>query len=56
MALELKSDFNAPVSYDTILEEPYVGGQSASAASLLGLPVELQTTILEYVRSMYLGL
>ena len=48
---EVSGSRDAIVLNDTILEEAYNGGQLASPTSLLGLPVELQKTILEYVRS-----
>lgn len=45
---------NALLPHDNALGESCVGEQPASAASLLGLPVELQKTILEYVRITHL--
>lgn len=44
---------NALQLQDNTLGESSVGGQPASAASLLGLPVELQKNILEYVRLIH---
>lgn len=41
---------NALLLHNSALGVACVGEQTASAASLLGLPVELQKTILEYVR------
>jgi hypothetical protein len=46
---------NALLLHDSILGESSAGGQTASAASLLGLPVELQKMILEYVSLAHLG-
>lgn len=47
------SDETVP-PHDNTLGESGVGVQPASAASLLGLPEELQKTILEYVRLTHL--
>lgn len=46
---------NALLLHDGTLEDPRSSAQTVSAASLLGLPVELQKTILEYVSLAYLG-
>lgn len=45
---------NALRLHDSILGESLSGAQTASTASLLGLPVELQKTILEYVSLAHL--